>query len=279
MAILTVNYMSMALMRTVTVNVVLPVDKRVPKGQSQPEVKKYKTLYLLHGIHGNYTDWVNNTMVQRWAEAKDLAVVMPSGENMFYLDQEKSHAFYGEFIGKELVEMTRRMFPLSDKKEDTYIGGLSMGGYGALRNGLKYHDTFGAIVALSSGLVFDGIENRTNEGCERFFETRDYAEAVFGDLDKVAESDKNPLWIMKNLQAEGIQIPKIYMACGTEDPLFGLNEKYQRLFKECGADLTYEIGPGRHSWDFWNEYIKKAIDWLPLDENAVAGISSGNVGI
>lgn len=73
---------------------------------------------------------------------KNLAVVMPAGENAFYIDQPEMGTMHGKFIGEELVDITRRMFPLSRKREDTYIGGLSMGGFGALRNGLKYHDTF-----------------------------------------------------------------------------------------------------------------------------------------
>ena len=98
---------------------------------------------------------MNGTRIQAWAEANDLAVIMPSGENRFYLDDEKSGELYGEFIGKELVEFTRKLFPLSDKREDTFIAGLSMGGYGAIRNGLKYAENFGCVIGLSAALVHD----------------------------------------------------------------------------------------------------------------------------
>ena len=73
----------------------------------------------------------------RFANERGLCVVMPSGENMFYVDQEHTHNHYSQFIGEELVEMTRAMFPLSHKKEDTFIAGLSMGGYGAIVNWFK----------------------------------------------------------------------------------------------------------------------------------------------
>ena len=141
MAIIEVNFISKCLMRVVTFNAIIPVDKFGPQAENA-EQKPLKTLYLLHGIFGNYTDWVNGTRIQAWAEANDLAVIMPSGENRFYLDDEKSGELYGEFIGKELVEFTRKLFPLSDKREDTFIAGLSMGGYGAIRNGLKYAENF-----------------------------------------------------------------------------------------------------------------------------------------
>ena len=147
MALIQVNYVSAALQRTVPVQVILPVDKLTPDGKL-PARKKFKTLYLLHGFLGNYTDWVSGTRIQRWAEERDLCVVMPSGDNAFYVDRPETGNCYGQFIGEELVEMTRRMFPLSRKREDTFIGGLSMGGFGAMMNGLKYHKTFGAVISF-----------------------------------------------------------------------------------------------------------------------------------
>lgn len=277
MALIQVNFMSMSLMRTVPVNVILPVDKRTFKGIPVREEQPYKTLYLLHGIFGNYTDWVSGTNIQRWAEEKDLAVIMPSGDNSFYVDNPGVNNYYGEFIGKELVEITRKMFPLSCKREDTYIAGLSMGGYGALRNGLKYHDTFGCIAALSAALITDGIEKRTDD-VPFFVDSRSYAEGCFGDLTKVADSDMNPEWLAKKLAKEKADIPGIYMACGEKDPLLGKNRDFRDYLKSLYIDVTFEEGPGAHEWDFWNRYIKKVLDWLPLENNA-AGINSGNVGL
>ena len=115
MALLQVNFISKSLMRTVPIQVILPVDRITLPGMPEREEKTYKTLYLLHGVFGNYTDWVSGTSIQRWAEERNLAVVMPSGDNMFYVDQEEAHNYYGEFIGRELVEITRKMFPLSKK--------------------------------------------------------------------------------------------------------------------------------------------------------------------
>lgn len=278
MALIQVNFISQSLMRTVPIQVILPVDKITFPGMPKREDKPFKTLYLLHGIFGNYTDWVCGTNIQKWAEEKDLAVVMPSGDNMFYVDQEASHTYYGEFIGKELVEITRKMFHLSDKREDTFIAGLSMGGYGAIRNGLKYHDTFGYIAGLSSALIIDGLAARTNEH-PVFIERRDFAESIFGDLVLVKNSDRDPEWLVRKLKDEKAEFPKMYMACGTEDSLLGVNQKLRDILKEAKVDLTYEQGPGGHEWDFWNRYIKKVVDWLPVGEDAQAGINSGNVGI
>lgn len=277
MAFIQMNLLSKSLMRTVPVNVILPVDKMVLPGMPEREEKPYKTLYLLHGIFGNYTDWVCGTRIQRFAEENDLAVVMPSGDNAFYVDRPASNNFYGKFIGEELVELTRKMFPLSREREDTFIGGLSMGGYGAMRNGLKYSDTFGYIVALSGAFHMEEMASRTEDDGD-FIGSKSYAEACFGDLTKLLDSDKNPKYIAKQLKAAGKALPRIYMACGDKDSLLGSNRDMAAFLKKQGANVTFEVGPGAHEWDFWDTYIKKAINWLPTEASGL-GVNSGNVGI
>ena len=274
MAIIEVNFISKCLMRTVTFNAIIPVDKFGPQAENA-EQKPLKTLYLLHGIFGNYTDWVNGTRIQAWAEANDLAVIMPSGENRFYLDDEKSGELYGEFIGKELVEFTRKLFPLSDKREDTFIAGLSMGGYGAIRNGLKYAENFGCVIGLSAALVHDTWKDADNSA-PIFTFRRSYYEAIFGEYDKVKGSDKDPKALLLKLKEEGRPVPKMYLCCGTEDGLVTANRDFRDFLNENDVDLTYVEGPGKHDWVFWDTYIKKVLDWLPLNRTG-AGINSGNV--
>ncbi|MDK2906375.1 MAG: putative tributyrin esterase [Petrotoga sp.] len=265
MALLQVNFMSKSLMRKVPILVVLPVDKVNLPGMSEITDNRnnsFKTLYLLHGMFGNYTDWVSETRIQRLAEERNLVVVMPSGENSFYLDQPESGNFYGEFIGKELVDITRKMFPLSKRREDTFIAGLSMGGYGAIRNGLKYHETFGYIAGLSSALI---LEQMLNES----FKEIAYEKSCFGDPQEAILSDKNPKILVKHIREKmkedpSIHFPKMYMACGTEDDLLGTNRDFRDFLMENNVDLTYEEGPGAHTWDFWDTYIEKVLDWLPL---------------
>ena len=274
MAIIEVNFISKCLMRTVTFNAIIPVDKFGPQAENA-EQKPLKTLYLLHGIFGNYTDWVNGTRIQAWAEANDLAVIMPSGENRFYLDDEKSGELYGEFIGKELVEFTRKLFPLSDKREDTFIAGLSMGGYGAIRNGLKYAENFGCVIGLSAALVHDTWKDADNSA-PIFTFRRNYYETIFGEYDKLKGSDKDPKALLLKLKEEGRPVPKMYLCCGTEDGLVTANRDFRDFLNENGVDLTYVEGPGKHDWVFWDTYIKKVLDWLPLNRTG-AGINSGNV--
>ena len=250
MALMEVNFFSKALMRPVTMNVILPADKVFFEEETEEDNKPFKTLYLLHGVMGNYTDWVTGTCIKRWAEEKNLAV----------------------------VKITRRMFPLSHKKEDTFIAGLSMGGYGAIRNGLKYHDTFGYIAGLSSAMILEKM-NVADDSSPMFFERKSFLESVFGDLSKISDCEINPEWLARDMKEKGIPFPHLYLACGLDDPLLPPNRKFRDFMNELGADVTYEEGPGAHEWDFWNRYIKKVLDWLPLDKDSKEGLNSGNVGL
>lgn len=276
MAILQCNFFSKSLMRTVPITVILPTDKMVFPGMPVPEEKPFKTLYLLHGIFGNYTDWTLGTRIQAWAQDRDLCVVMPSGDNAFYVDNPKTSAYYGSFISKDLVEFTRKSFPLSDKREDTFIGGLSMGGFGSIINALQHPETFGAVCALSAALILDNVPNY-KEYTDFLMTNRGYYESVFGDLDKVIGGVND-----YNAQAERVakleEKPRFFMACGTEDGLIAPNHVLRDKLIDLGYDVTWKEGPGGHDWTFWDTYILEALKWLPLD-GGVKGVSSGNVGI
>ena len=275
MALLTVNFVSNTLKRAVPMQVILPADKNDGTRFLNDPKMRYPTLYLLHGLFGNCSDWVSNTRIQMWAEERNLAVVLPSGDNSFYVDQLGKNNDYGAFIGEELVELTRRMFPLSCRREDTFIGGLSMGGFGALRNGLKYADTFGSIVALSSAVhLFEFAPGDPRR------ETIIDEDECLGDWAAAAASDKNPAVALERLaaevQADRAQFPRLFMACGTEDGLLEANRSLKEKLEAAGVPMTYLERPGVHDWVFWDTMIREALDWLPLQQ-AQAGLNSGHV--
>ena len=276
MALIQANFMSKCLMRTVTVNVILPVDKFTLPGQPVREKKPFKTLYLLHGIFGDHNDWITGTRIARWAQEQNLAVVMPAGENHFYVDDNRAGHYFSKFIGEELVQMTRDMFPLSTKREDTFIGGLSMGGYGALTNGLKYGETFGYVVALSAGLILGRKDSLIDDVNAPYFVRKGYMEDCFGPVEKIAGSDMDYEALIINAKKNKKQLPELYFACGTEDGLFEANKAYSDFLKKQGIKHTFIAAPGVHDWNFWDEHILKAMDWLPL-EGKTDGINSGNV--
>lgn len=255
MALIQVNYLSKALLRTVPLTVILPADRFDFDTRSYTvRSKKFKTLYLLHGLLGNYTDWISGTRIQRWAEEKELAVVMPSGDNAFYVNSRIDGNNYSEFVGRELVEITRRMFPLSKKREDTFIAGLSMGGYGAIINGLHYSETFSCAAGLSSAVhLFD--ETAHHLGLEY---------SVFGDMEAAARTYANPPVALREVQDQKRPMPRLYLACGRADDLYDANVEFRDLAIASGADVTWDEDGSGHDWDFWDRQIRKVLDWLPL---------------
>ncbi len=271
MATIKIDFFSQSLMRTVTINAIVPVDKRDKQGRRIAK-KEYQTLYLLHGILGNYTDWLSGTRIERWAQEKDLVVIMPSGENHFYVDNENSLQFHSQFIGEELVEVTRAMFPLSHKKEDTFIAGLSMGGYGAITNGLKYYDTFGYIAGLSSALLIDDFVNAKYDS--EYLMNRHYLESVFGDLNQLPGSDKDYRTLALKVNKQ--DMPHIYMACGKDDFLLQQNRDFRDFLIKNDIEVTYIEDEGAHEWDFWDRHIHLVLEWLPLHQ-CHTSIHSGNV--
>ncbi len=262
MAIFQVNFFANTMKRPVCFNALIPNDKYEAPDQEVKEKPSgpMKSIYLLHGYSGNHMDWLTFTKIQEVSLKYNIAVFMPSGENSFYLDDEDVGAYYGELIGNELIDYTRKTFHLSDKREDTFIGGLSMGGYGAIRNGLKYSDRFGRIIALSSALITNQIAGITPD-FKGPVADYPYYRRVFGDLDQLLGSDKDPEALIRDLKQRKADIPKIYMACGTEDFLIKENRSLHEFLVSENVEHTYVEDVGVHDWAFWNEYIDKGMAW------------------
>ncbi|MDR3334587.1 MAG: esterase family protein [Treponema sp.] len=261
MAIIKVRFRSEALKRSVSFSVCLPLeDPPIPNIPRHNKAGKFKTMYLLHGFSGDEMDWIYYSDIDALSFKYNMAFVMPSIENSFYLDDVKREAYYAKYLGEELVAFTRRAFPLSYKWEDTLIGGLSMGGYGAMRNGLYYHDVFGAIIALSSAYITDDVAAMP-PGQGNPVASYDYYEHTFGPPSELKGSDKDPKALASRLAEAKAVIPAIYMACGSEDFLIEQNRDNHRHLEKIGVPHRYDEGPGIHDFKFWNEYIDKALQW------------------
>ncbi len=135
MAFIQMNFLSESLMRTVNVNVILPVDKIDVTGGPIQEPQPFKTLYLLHGILGSHVDWINGTNIQRWAEEKNLAVVMPAGENSFYLDREETHELYGTYVGRDVEGPGKHEWDFWDAQIRQAIEWLPLSGNAGMNSG------------------------------------------------------------------------------------------------------------------------------------------------
>jgi S-formylglutathione hydrolase FrmB len=256
------RFYSLALMGQVNIVYVIPKDVPVMMMGDNPHYKRpMKTLYLLHGFSGNECDWEYNGIAEDIAFKYNMAVIMINGGNSFYLDRKATGTQYCTYAGKEVVEFTRMMFGLSDKREDTFIGGLSMGGFGALHTAFAYPKTFGGVVALSSALIIHQIANMDPDSRDEIA-NYDYYKEIFGDLSKVEESDANPEVLYERMEKEGKPVPPVYMAIGTDDFLYENNQIMREFLEDKGEKMKYEEGPGIHDWNFWNAYIGKGVEWV-----------------
>lgn len=234
-----------------TVNVVIPQRKR--KGEigvaSNAAGEQYKCLYLLHGLSDDQTIWMRRTSIERYADQYGICVVMPFAARSFYTDMKYGEQYYS-YIAEELPKAIREFFNVSSKREDNFIAGLSMGGYGALKIGLRECDRFCAAVGLSAAT--DMVRR-----CE---ERRPVMLPIFGEELTVPESED--LFKLAEKQAKNPLKPRIYLGIGTEDFLYEENQRLKATLETLGYDLTYRESAGAHNWVFWDAYIQYALEWL-----------------
>ena len=259
MAIIQGTYLSDALKRSITYHVYLPNDT-ADEMKTEYYERPAKVLYLLIGYSGASIDWVTGSLIFGAAQKYNVTVVMVSGENSFYLNQKGTGRAYEDFAGRELPEYINKTFHIDTSRENTWIGGVSMGGFGAIHTGLGFPERFGKIIALSSALIIHEIKDQ-KPGFKNSMADYDYYTSVFGPLGQLEESRNNPEKQIKELLKNGKTIPDLYMACGTEDFLLEENRAFRDFLAEKGVSLCYKESPGIHDWKFWNEYLDKGIRW------------------
>ena len=255
MAIAHFSISSKALGRGTRISVILPADQAWYRDDPRP----LKTLILLHGLTGDEDNWLNYTNAARLVREKPLCVIMPDGDNSFYTDSAVMGEKTMTFIGEELPGLFRAMLPLSEKREDTFIAGLSMGGFGAINCALTYPGTFSHAAMYSAALIKDRVLRGDPASGKHY-------RALF-DIKSAKAFEGCPVdyeALAGRLAASGGPKPRIYTTCGTEDSLYPPNEAFAAKLKELGYDVTWESRPGSHTWDFWEESLKRTLDWLPL---------------
>lgn len=251
MAQISVKYRSEALIRNVSFDIYLPNDKPDEKG------RKMKTLFLLHGYTGDAWNWVKEELAQKY----HFAVVTPNGENGFWLDGLSTGHKYATLVGEEIVDYLRRTFLLAMSREETYILGLSMGGFGALHTGLYYPETFGKIGAMSSALIVHEVAKMQN-GKGNDTANYDYYRECFGEPKELLQSRNNPETLIDQLLQEKKEIPEIYMCCGTEDFLLENNREFHTFLCDRKVPHQYMESAGNHDMKFWDEYTEKIVTWM-----------------
>ena len=215
-------------------------------------------LILLHGLTGTDTDWLYGGNAQLMAIQYNLNIFMPTTGNSFYLDRGYKGGNFASFIAEELPEYINKTFGIGFKRENTMIGGLSMGGYGSIHTAFTYPEKFCACIALSSAMVMKDVAKEGDPAISSVLPA-EMKKEIFGDPARMLESHINPEFQYKKLKKEGREIPFLYLAVGTEDNLAEANRGFRDFLKAEGADFFYEEGPGRHTWQFWNEYIDRGL--------------------
>ncbi len=242
-----------------TVQVLLPEpDILAGKGH-----KPVPTLYLLHGLSGDQGGWVRHTRILDYARKYYLAVVMPAVNRSFYVDMAHG-ARYFTYMSQELPAALEAVFPLATKREERFVAGLSMGGYGALRLGLGLPDRYGAAASLSGAVeiqqAYEGLRRKLPLPLQR----RELDD-MFGSEQALLAGDNN-LWnLARALASTPEKAPKLYLSCGTEDSLLEASQHFMDDFGEAFS-ITYQTGRGGHTWDYWEGQIQQVLRWLPLEK-------------
>jgi S-formylglutathione hydrolase FrmB len=266
MATATLNVYSYTLGMNTDVGLIFPerrIQPHVPLGG-----KKFKVLYLLHGHAQDHTSWMRNSRIEWYLRDQDVVVVMPSANRGWYTDGKYTHRYF-TYLTEELPTIIKNWFAVSDRREDTYIAGLSMGGYGSLRAGLNCPEKYAYVASLSGGISPYGVRRDIRPGItyDPAAEDMDKSiEAVFGSREEFENSTGNLYKAAKRLNESNIKKPVYYLCCGKGDFIFEQNNEFAAFVKReaPNLDLKYEVSEGVHDWDFWDREIVTVLKFFGL---------------
>lgn len=236
-------------------------------------------LYLLHGTSQDHTDWLRRTSLERYVEDIPLIVVMPAVRRSYYSNQKTGYNYF-DFLTEELPDIVQSYFPASERREDTYIAGLSMGGYGAMKAAFAKPKLYAAAASLSGMLDFRaddytayfhliGDEEALLKLKEdNYYEYRRVMDHVmdWGTIDDFNGSDNDLNAWPKRAAERGGVLPRLYLTIGRQDEIYHTNPPFIRKLKEAGIDFTYDEREGEHNWEFWDKAILRVLKWFGLKD-------------
>jgi putative tributyrin esterase len=248
-----VNFFSETLGMRCTMYVLLPQYGLANAGAKRADCR---TLYLLHGHSDDHTAWMRWSAIEKYVEGLNLAVVMPTVHLSFYADMVHGGKYW-QFISEEVPAQVRRMYSLSAAREDNFVAGLSMGGYGAFKLALTHPERFAAAASLSGALdIREVVGGRQTD--QVWLESM---RNVFGDLRKVPNSDHDLFTLAERVSKARVK-PRLYQCCGTGDFLYADNVRFKEIVSKLPLDLKYEEGPGEHNWAYWDRMIRDILIWM-----------------
>ena len=254
MALLRCDFFAETLGLSTSMTVILPQQTSRQVGLAGAAGDDVPVLYLLHGLSDDDTIWTRRTSIERYVAPLGLAVVMPQVHQSFYADEVHGMAFW-TFLTEELPELVRGFFRTSTRREDTFVAGLSMGGYGAMKWALRDPLRFAAAASLSGALGL-GDESGVDDPWIGSVIAR-----AFGDV-PIAGSGNDLEHLVRT--ADPASLPALYVACGTDDFLYGESVAFIEGARAAGVDITARLGEGDHDWEYWDHAIQDVLAWLPL---------------
>jgi S-formylglutathione hydrolase FrmB len=254
MALIRCDFFSEALELSTSMTVLLPQPAAAQIGvEGGATGAPPPVLYLLHGLTDDDTAWTRFTSIERYASAKGLAVVMPQVHRSFYADEALGMKFW-TFLSEELPRTVEAFFRVSTRRADTFVAGLSMGGYGAMKWALRQPERFAAAASFSG--VMDAAAMQEND-------MRPHIRALMGRVfaDRTIKGGDDDLVHLLG-EAKPSDLPRLFLRCGTEDPLLPHNERFVAAADKHGIALDAKFGPGAHEWGYWDVQIQDLLSQL-----------------
>jgi S-formylglutathione hydrolase FrmB len=287
MALVTMDVQSVFLNGNTEITVILPdIPWSAKPAEFYGSGKKYPVLWLLHGTFGDHTDWIRKSNIEVYACERDCIVVMMSALNTVYDDWPDFCMGFDNFrfITEELMPLIHNWFPASDKREDNFIAGLSMGGRGTMKISLERPELFGGAASLSSvPMEMDSdIEQLTklfNTPKEELEEGPMNERRTWNDMHRAGSVEayvngRDNTWRhLKERAEDGTIVPKYFFSIGTEDGAYvdGRYDKFREYAKTLGINAVFTEGPGRHEWRVWDRDIEKALDYFGIGKDKKGG--------
>lgn len=243
MTIRTIQIPSLCLGRNLVVNICIP------------DQASGRWMLLLHGYGGNQCEWLEKSTIAEHAQKYGLTLVMPGCGDGYYEDTQEP---MGCFLGEELPAFICNEFALSSRREDTYVAGASMGGFGALLIGSRYSNVYGKIVSFGGAFIISDVAIG-NQGVLGSADVN-YFKRVFGDFATLEGSERDPLAQAEKAMQED-RMGSVYLVCGTEDILIRCNERMYEELSRMGVCVRLKIVSGNHSWSTWNHHIEDSLRW------------------
>jgi len=265
MALTHVNFFSEVLGLSCQADVILP-QKLHGIGQAGSNREgDVPVLWLLHGASDDHTIWQRRTSIERYVAPLGIAVVMPAVQLSFYTNMEYGGRYF-DYVTQELPVIMREFFHFSARREDNFIAGLSMGGYGAFKAALSIPAQYAAAASLSGALDIAALVNRRppSQSPQQRQSRATMLKLVFGNTRLVKGSQHDLLHLLETNVANQTSLPKLYVTCGTEDFLYTDNLAFRDAALSLGVDLTYHEEPGLHEWGYWDRNIQRVLEWLPI---------------